>query len=75
MSQLQAVECPRCMNRLYHDGSVAGRVVACPRCHADLSIPADERWHNDPPRALHDGGSALDGEIGVEVDRPLVAVG
>lgn len=63
MSQLQVVQCPRCMNRLFHDGSAAGRVVACPHCHADLAIPADERWHSDPPRALHDGSIALDGEI------------
>jgi len=63
MSQLQTVECPHCKQRLCHDGGVSGRTVECPRCHNDLTIPADDRWHNDPPRVLRDEGIDLNGEI------------
>lgn len=63
MSQLQVVNCLRCRNRFYHDGSAAGRVIACPNCQADLTIPADERSHSDPPRTLRDEGLALIGDI------------
>ena len=63
MSHLQAVSCPHCNERLFHDGSIAGRDLACSHCGGTVHIPDDHRWHNDPVRQIHDESLALDGEI------------
>jgi hypothetical protein len=70
---LQAVECPHCKERLFHDGSIAGRVITCPHCSADLQMAQDPKWHNDPARQVLDEVIAL--ECLIEGQAPVQADG
>lgn len=63
MSDLQVAACPHCNERMFHDGSIAGRTVVCPHCKDSFQIPVNNRWHHDPPRTLRDESTGFECEL------------
>lgn len=54
---MQTVQCPHCAMQVRNDGSLAGHVVSCPRCHQPFQMPS-------PPPAA--SGNAIFDDIGDE---------
>lgn len=44
------LDCPHCQTRLKVPDTAAGKIVLCPRCRREVSVPAIEDWHESPPR-------------------------
>jgi hypothetical protein len=43
---MSTFNCPYCSQQIHNDGSLAGRVITCPRCRSPIHVP---QGHGPPP--------------------------